>query len=119
VQISVPMQRRRMGSATSKSGSSKTHQLTKRMKNQSDRSELDSNLNSGYHNPFLPYWIYDLSGPTRDPTHLAQVFVDTGANCNTISRALFQQQIDRGLVSKFVKRLESGVRISLMGGKPW
>ena len=54
-----------------------------------------SDLNSVYHDPFLRYWIkiYDLSGPARDPTHLgylAQVFVDTGANCNTISRTLFR-----------------------------
>ena len=60
-----------------------------------------SDLNSGYHDPFLRYWIkiYDLLGPARDPTHpgyLAPVFVDTGANCNTISRALFEQRIDRG-----------------------
>ena len=53
-----------------------------------------SDLNTGYHDPFLRYWIkiYDLSGPVRDPTHpgyLGQVFVDTGANCNTISRVLF------------------------------
>jgi len=56
-------------------------------------------------------------GPARDPTHpgyLAQVFVDTSANCNTISRALFQELIDRGLVSEFVKGPESGVRINLV-----
>jgi len=57
-------------------------------------------LNSGYHDPFLRYWIkiYDLSETARDPTYpgyLAQLFVDTEANCNTISRALFEQLIDR------------------------
>ena len=61
-----------------------------------------SDLNTGYQDPFLRYWIkiYDLSGPVRDRTHpgyLAQVFVDTGANCNTISRTFFDQLIERGL----------------------
>ena len=30
-----------------------------------------SDLNNGYHDPFIRYWIkiYDLSGPARDPTH--------------------------------------------------
>ena len=45
------------------------------------------------------------------------MFVDIGVNCNTISRALFEQLIDRGLVSEFVKGPESGVRINLMGGQ--
>jgi len=64
---------------------------------------------SGEYDPFLCYRIkiYDLSGPFRDP---AQVFVDTGTNCNTISRTLFAHLIDRGLVSEFVKGPESGVR---------
>ena len=81
---------------------------------------IHSDLNSGYHDPFLRYWIkiYDLSVPACDPTHpgyLAQVFVDTDANWNTISRALFEQLIERGLVSEFVKGTESGVRINLVG----
>ena len=62
-----------------------------------------SDLKSGAYNPFLRYWIkiYNLSGPVRDPAHpgyLAQVFVDTKANCNTISRTLFALLINRGLV---------------------
>ena len=82
----------------------------------------NSDLNSGYHDPFLRFWIkiYDLSGPARDPTHpgyLAQVFVDTGANCNTISRTLFEQLIGRGLVSKLIKGPEAGLRIYLVGGQ--
>jgi hypothetical protein len=41
-----------------------------------------SDHNTGYHDPFLRYWIkiYDLSGLVRDHTHpgyLAQLFVDT------------------------------------------
>ena len=48
---------------------------------------------------------------------MAQVLVDTDANCNTISRTLFDQLIDRGLVSEFEKEPESGVRINLVGGQ--
>ena len=112
-----------MGRDTSRPGSSKFDQWIKMKKNQFDRSEIwHSDVNTGYHDPFLRYWIkiYDLSGPVRDPTHpgyLAQVFVDTGANCNTISRALFEQLIDRGLVSELVKGPETGVRINLVGGQ--
>ena len=45
------------------------------------------------------------------------MFVDTGVNCNTISRTLFEQLIDRGLVSEFIKGPETGVRINLVGGQ--
>ena len=80
------------------------HEFTQRDFNEDGSSEIR----------VLRDWIniYDLSGTARDPTHpgyLAQVFVDTGDNCNTISRALFKQLIDRGLVSEFVKGPESGV----------
>ena len=67
-----------------------------------------SDFNTGYQDPILRYWIkiYHLSGPVGDRTHpgyLDQVFIDTGVNCKTISRTLFEQLIERGLVSEFVK----------------
>jgi len=81
-----------------------------------------SDLNSGDYDPFLWYGIkiHDLSGPVRDPTHpgyLVQVFVDTGANwlILLVSRTLFEQLIDRGLVLEFIKG--PGVRINLVGGQ--
>jgi len=48
---------------------------------------------------FLLHWIkvYELYGSVRDLNHsdfLAQVFIDTGANCNTISGTFFRQLID-------------------------
>ena len=43
------------------------------------------------------------------------MFVDTGADGNTISRTLFEQLIDRGLVSELVKGPETGV--NLVGGQ--
>ena len=47
---------------------------------------------------------------------MAHVFVDTGANCNTISRSFLDQPIDCGLVSEFIiKGPEMGVRINLVG----
>jgi hypothetical protein len=60
-----------------------------------------SDLNRDDPDPFLRYWIklYDLAGPVRDalhPGYLAHVFVDTGANCNTISRRFFNDLISRG-----------------------
>ena len=45
------------------------------------------------------------------------MFVDTRANCNTISRTLFEQLVNRGLVSELVKGPEAGVRINLVGGQ--
>ena len=51
-------------------------------------------LNRSIPDPFLRCWIklYDLSGPVREelhPGYLAHVFVDTGANWNTIKRRFF------------------------------
>ena len=43
--------------------------------------------------------------------------LDTGENCNTISRTLFEELIGRGLVSEFIKRPEAGVRIDLVGSQ--
>ena len=45
------------------------------------------------------------------------MFVDTEANCNTISRTFFEQLIERGLVSELVKGPEMGVMINLVGGQ--
>ena len=60
-----------------------------------------SDLNRSDPDPFLRYWIkvYDLAGLVRDaadPGYLAHVFVDTGANCNTISRRFFDELVTRG-----------------------
>ena len=43
------------------------------------------------------------------------MFVDTGANCNTISKTLFEQLIGRGLVYEFIKGPEMGVGINSVG----
>ena len=61
-------------------------------------------------------------GPVRDLTHpgylgVAQVFTDIGSNCNKISGTLYEQLIDRGLVSEFVMGPELGIRINLVGGQ--
>ena len=81
-----------------------------------------SDLNRDDPDPFLRYWIkiYDLAGPVRDtlhPGYLTHVFVDTGANCNTISRRFFDDLVGRGLVSEFIKGPNEGVRINLVGGQ--
>ena len=97
----VRMQRRRMGWAILKSGSSFLPSIDKKDEKSTRHIRIrNSDFNSG--DPFLRYWIkiYDLSGPVRDPSHpgyLAHVFVDTGANCNTVSSNLFEQLINRGL----------------------
>ena len=80
-----------------------------------------SDLNFSDEDPFLHYWIklYDLAEPVRDeqyPGYLAHVFVDTGSNCNTISRGFFDDLVGRGLVAEFI-RPEAGVRINLVGGQ--
>ena len=43
------------------------------------------------------------------------MLVDTGANCNTISRRFFDDLVVRGLVAEFIKGPEAGVRINLVG----
>jgi len=45
------------------------------------------------------------------------MFVDTGANCNTISRRFFDDLVAGGLVAELIKAPESGVRINLVGGQ--
>jgi len=82
-----------------------------------------SDLNRNDSDPFLRYWIkvYDLAGPIRDalhPGYLAHVFVDTGGNCNTISRRFFDDLVGRGLVAEFIKGPNEGVRINLVA-KVW
>jgi len=55
---SVRMQRRKMGRATSKPGSEKTHHWTKMMINRSEIRQIrirHSDLNTGYQDPFLRY----------------------------------------------------------------
>jgi len=57
-----------------------------------------SDLNRSDEDPFLRYWIklYDLAGPVRDeldPGYLAHVFLDTSANCNTISQRFFDDLV--------------------------
>ena len=63
--------------------------------------------------------IMILSYAIGSMTYLAQVFVDTGANCNTISRTLFEQLINRELVSELIKGPETGVRINLVAKIWW
>ena len=61
--------------------------------------------------------MYDLAGPVRyelHPGYLANVFVDTGANCNTISRRFFDDLVDRRLVVEFIMGPEAEVRINLV-----
>ena len=45
------------------------------------------------------------------------MFVNTGANCNTISRAFFEQLIDRGLNSVRKGAGIKRIRINLLGGQ--
>ena len=72
-----------------------------------------SELNRSDPELFIQYWIkvYDLAGPVRDghPGYLAHVFVDTGANYNTISRRFFYELVANGLVEEFIKGPESEI----------
>jgi len=57
-----------------------------------------SDLNSGMIRVFAIGSRYMIYLDPSHPGYLTQVLVDTGANCNTISRTLFEKLIDRGLV---------------------
>ena len=79
-----------------------------------------SDLNRSDPDPFLRYWTSCTIWPVRDelhPGYLAHMFVDTGANCNTISRRFFDDLVARGLVAEFIKGPKAGVRINLVGGQ--
>ena len=58
--------------------------------------------------PFIRYWfiLSDLGqlriGPHNEG-HLAKIFVDTGANCNTISRKFYSTLLDQGLKCSLIQ----------------
>ena len=49
--------------------------------------------------------------------HLAQIFVDTGANCNTISRKFYSTLLDQGLKCAFYPGPPGGIDINFVGGR--
>ena len=55
-------------------------------------------------------------GPENEG-HLAKVFVDTGANCNTISRTFYEIVVSQGLKCAFYPGPSKGVHINLIGGQ--
>ena len=59
-----------------------------------------SDLNAEREDPFMRYWIILSNlGQVRigdhNERHLSKIFVDTGANCNTISRKFYRTLVDQ------------------------
>ena len=49
--------------------------------------------------------------------HLARIFIDTGANCNTITRKFYSTLLDQGLKCAFYPGILGGIDIYLVGGQ--
>jgi len=79
-------------------------------------------LNAEREDPFMRYWII-LSdrGQLRIGPHnegrLAKIFVDTGADCNTISRKFYFTLLDQGLKCALILGPSEGLSINLVGGQ--
>jgi len=72
--------------------------------------------------PFMRYWvILSNLGQLRvrpvNEGHLANVFVDTGADCNTISRKFYEILVVQGLKCAFYPGPTKGLNINLVDGK--
>jgi hypothetical protein len=67
---------------------------------------------------FLRYWILflNIGEPGQGPTnewHVARIFVDTGANCNTIDRSFYNNLLELGLQMEFISGPEEEMRANL------
>ena len=68
-----------------------------------------SDLNAEREDPFLRYWIiFSNLGQLRigahNEGHLAKIFVDTGANCNTIRRKFYRTLVVNCAYSRSLKK---------------
>ena len=79
-----------------------------------------SDLESETKDPFMRFWvILSNLGQERigvqNEGHPARVFVDTGANCNTISRKFYKTLVSQGLECVFHAGPPKGFTINLVG----
>ena len=49
--------------------------------------------------------------------HLAKIFIDTGENCNTITRKFYSTLVDQGLKCAFYPGPSGGIEINLVVGQ--
>ena len=49
--------------------------------------------------------------------HLAKIYIDTGANCNTITRKYYSTLVEQGLKCAFYPGPSGGIEINLVGGQ--
>ena len=70
---------------------------------------------------FMRHWII-LSNLGRirlgsyNEGHLARIFIDTGANCNTITRKFYSALLDQDLKSALYSGPPGGIYIDFIGG---
>ena len=81
-----------------------------------------SDIEGKLSDPFMRHWIILSSlGQIRlssdNEGHSATIFVDTGANCNTISRTFFSMLLDQDLKCAFYPGPPGGIDINLVGGQ--
>jgi len=72
--------------------------------------------------PFMRHWIiFKNLGQIRLGSdyegHLARIFIDTGANYNTITRKFYSILLDQGLKRAFYPGPPGGIEINLVGGQ--
>ena len=79
-----------------------------------------SDLESETKDPFMRFWVilsnlgHERTG-VQNEGHPARVFVDTGANCNTISRKFYETLVSQGLECVFHAGPPKGITINLVG----
>ena len=79
-----------------------------------------SDLGKDTKDPFMRYWVIlsnlgQLRIGPENKGYLEKVFVDTGADCNTISRKFYEIVVSQGLKRAFYPGPSKGVKIYLVG----
>jgi len=83
---------------------------------------LYSDIEDKRADPFMRHWIIlsnlgQIRLGSDNLCHLARIFVDTGAKCNTISRKFYSTLLDQGLKCAFYPGPPGGIDINLVGGQ--
>ena len=71
-----------------------------------------SNLKDQHPDLFMRHWIF-LTNLGKG----GRIFVDTGANCNTISDKFYRALLDQGLKCAFYPGSGKGIDINFVGGQ--
>ena len=81
-----------------------------------------SNIEDKPPDPFMRYWIFltnlgQFRIQSSNEGHLVPIFVDTGADCNTITRKVYRTLLDQSLKCAFYPGSGKGMDVNLVGGQ--